>query len=509
MELYGFRVNEHSPAMEKKIYYCKIINDIRQLTKHISYYPTYRERGSVRAVLEHALEDRAVMLDHIIRYVSEILRSHDIYYYDAARLMDACDMAAGNYVDACMEVQELCCVAAEDLEMQRQLRELRKAGRTRIGAIGQGFSGLAVGMLKAGAVNAATGVLHSAFNAVGNLFSRWEYSDKLDELYDDPRVWKIFHGALQQDCACFPEIIGGILSEEVGPEWAYPFFRERRERMESILLQIAHADIPEDKWPRLLADAVFNVAPYEPSVYFTCAAYLNTDADNLYKAARLFSVEDYYGRVDRRVEEKQREAQEAERRRSGPAEFFGEDLVAAKIFLNRSHADDELYFFVEDRLSPDFNEMIKILLDQRNFLVNGKPEGELFSTADRRKLTFFEFDVPTPLARRRIIAECFAACGAVPRSGEQAFFFVDAAFGKSLQQGTLVTDRALYSSRFPGTPFDYEGIDMLRCGALDSLELVYRGKTLDLKLPQRKKINSLLALACMYFKYGKIEERKV
>lgn len=58
MDLYGFSVNEHSPSMEKKIYYCKIMNDIRQMSKHIPIYQTYQKRGSLHAVVEWALEDR-------------------------------------------------------------------------------------------------------------------------------------------------------------------------------------------------------------------------------------------------------------------------------------------------------------------------------------------------------------------------------------------------------------------------------------------------------------------
>lgn len=508
MELYGFRVNEHSPAMEKKIYYCKIINDIKQLARHISYYPTYQKRGSVRAVLEHALEDRVVMLDHIIRYVADILQSHDIYDYDAELLMEACDLVGGHYVDACMEVQELCCKVTEQAEAERQMRELRKASRTRIGAIGQGLPGLAVGMLKAGAVNTATGLLHSGFNAVGNLLSKWECSERLEWLYQHPQTWRLFHGALQQDCAHLPQIIGEILAAELGPEWAYPFSEERRDQVKSILCQMEEGRIPKEKWPRLLADAIFNAAPYEPAVYIACCSLLNTDPVNLYQAGRLFHVEDYYGQVDRLLEQRQKEKDEEERRRSRPEQFFGEELVDAKIFLNRSHADDALYCFVEDQLSPDFNEMIKILLDQRNFMVNGKPEGEIFDRASRRRLFFFEFDVPTVLARQREIQQCFELCGVAPAEGETAFAFIDSSSGAAKKSGVLITDRALYSTGLSGQRLDYRGVDAIRCGPLDSMEFVYQGQTLDLKLPPHRMINSFLVLACMYFKYGKIKERE-
>lgn len=503
MDLYGFSVNEHSPSMEKKIYYCKIMNDIRQMSKHIPIYQTYQKRGSLHAVVEWALEDRMDMLDPIIRYVSDILQSHDVYYYDPARLMDACDMVSGCYVDACMALQEACCEVTNCAAELKQLRELRKAARTRVGAIGQGFSGLAVGMLKAGTINMATGLFHSAFNVVGNLYTRWQCEEGLERLYELPQNWEMLRNALGQDCAQLPRIIGDILSVEVGPDWAYPFTQERAEQAMSIIQQMEEGRIPKEKWPRLVVDTVVNAIPFDPEVYFRCADLMEGNIDGIYQAARLFHVEDFYGALDRKAEKRRHDREEKARRQSVPEWFFGEDLTAAKIFLNRSNADDSLYYLVEDQLSPDFNDMIKILLDHRMFIVGGKPEGELFDRAARRYLRLFEFDIPTVLARQREIAQYFTLCKAKASEGERAYTFINRSCGTSKNGGLLITDRGLYSTLFPGFRLDYEGIDVIRCGILDSLELVYRGKTLDLKLPHHNKVNAFLVLACMYFKYGK------
>ena len=110
-------------------------------------------------MFDHILSDRITLYAPIFQYVSAELQKHHIYHYDSARILDACDIVSGKYIAALLDIQERCCEIVGALEEEMQLRQLRKDSRTRIGAIGSGVSGLAVGMLKAGAINAASGVI--------------------------------------------------------------------------------------------------------------------------------------------------------------------------------------------------------------------------------------------------------------------------------------------------------------------------------------------------------------
>ena len=153
MQLYGFQINEQSVSMQRKAYYCKLIADTDQLARQIKYYPLYEEHRTIKGVFENLLKDREVLYAPLFRYVSDELQAHGIYNYDSQRIIDACDAVSGKYISVYMDIQEQCCEIVGALEEEMQLRQLRKDTRGRIGAIGSGVGGLAVGMLKAGTLN--------------------------------------------------------------------------------------------------------------------------------------------------------------------------------------------------------------------------------------------------------------------------------------------------------------------------------------------------------------------
>ena len=510
MQLYGFQINEKTVSMQRKAYYCRLISDTDQLARQIKYYPLYESHGSLKIVFDHILSDRITLYAPIFQYVSAELQKHHIYHYDSARILDACDIVSGKYIAALMDIQEQCCEIVGALEEEMQLRQLRKDTRTRIGAIGSGVSRLAVGMLKAGAINAASGVIHSVGNTVGNLFSKMFCDSQIDELYHEQRTRQSLLNGMQADCRAIPLIIGQILQAEVDDTWQYPFRDFRYTDAKAICNQISQNMIPEEQWKQLLTTCIVNYAPYAPELYEYAEKTLGENDGHLLETAHFFSVSRYFQPKEENMRREQRFREYQTNAEAKPQAFFGGRLYEARSFLFMSHIDDYIYNAVEDVLSPDFNEMIKHILDFRMFInEKGEEDGQLFDHRTRRRMIFFEFDSPSLLGKQKFIQQFCGTCHANLLDEEEAYAFIDLTSTWTRSEGILITNRGLYFSGAcnvirKGEPLLYEKIDRMVCDPV--LEVTYDGTSVKTKFPSNARINNFLIFACMYFKFGQFEK---
>ena len=511
MQLYGFQINEQSVSMQRKAYYCKLIADTDQLARQIKYYPLYEEHRTIKGVFENLLKDRKILYSPLLQYVSTELQTHGIYCYDNQRILDTCDVISGKYISAYMDIQEQCCEIVGALEEEMQLRQLRKDARSRIGAIGSGVGGLAVGMLKAGTLNIASGALYSAGNAVGNLFSKMYCDSQMDELYHTHATRQSLLNGMQADCRAIPMVIAQILQAEIDNTWQYPFQASRLTDVTAICRQISDKTIPHGKWAQLLTGCIINYAPFLPKLYDFAEKALGEDDGHLLEAAHFFSVTRYFQPIeekrqrDKSFREYQKDAEEK------PKKFFGNKLYEAKTFLSMSLIYDDVYCTVEDVLSPDFNDMIRHLLDFRMYINDkGEEDGPLFDHRTRRRMIFFEFYSPSKLGKQNFIRQFCETCHAKLSPGEEAFAFIDLTSTWTRSEGILITNRGFYfsgtcNSVAPGSPLLYEKISRMVCDPVMTVE--YDGAKVRTKWPSNERINNFLIFACMYFKFGQFEEK--
>lgn len=510
MQLYGFQFNEQSLSMQRKAYYCKLISDTDQIARKIKYYPLYEDHRNMRGVFEHVLSDRIALYAPLLQYVSEELQKHQIYHYDAEKILDACDVVSGKYISAIMDIQERCCEIIGAHEEEMRLRQLRKASRARIGAIGSGVSGLAIGMLEAGALNAASGMLHSAGNAVGDLFSKMSCDSQLDDLYHTHHTRQSLLNGMQADCRAVPIIIGLILQAEIDDTWQYPFQKQRVSAAKAICNQIKSGMISQNEWPRLLTTCIVNYVPYDPGLYTYAEKALGDDDGHLMETAHFFSVTRYFQPKEKQAQKDRKWQAYQENVELKPKTFFGENLHEAEAFLSMSFIYDRIYDSVEDVLSPDFNAMIKHLLDYRTFInEKGEEDGSLFDHRARRRMIFFEFDSPSRLGKQTYIRQFCDICHARLAPSEKAFVFIDLTGTWTRSEGILITDRGLYFSGGCnvvkwGEPLLYSKIDRITCDPV--MKIQYDSTSAKAKYPSNEIIKNFLIFACMYFKFGTFGE---
>lgn len=499
MELYGFYINEKSESMMKKAYYCKVHADLEALVPKLQYYNMfYSKKGSILQALNDAFEDRKKVMQPAIVYISEQLIAHKVYSYTEEDILELCDTIGGHFLDAFLELCDDFFEITDQEEDMRELRELRKNARTHIGAIGSGVPSLAVAAVEAGAINAATGMVHSIINIFGNAISAFERMDCLQSMYECDDTWGLLQKGIQNDCRCMDKVLSILLSDALGNGWQYPFSEEKKKEIKKYAINIRDGKIPRKEWARILVTNIINDAPYWPELYIYVEAILGEDHGNLLRTAEFFSV---YPFIEK-CEQKRQAALQEKRSKALQSNFWHEKQEEAEDFLFNSGVWDTLYREVDGRITPDFDYMISILNGERHFYINGKEHGPIFQNNARRHLIFFAFDFSLMQKEKEIERYC-KLCHVQLKPGEKPYYFLDTTNFCTRKSGIVATNYGFYlSNPKKMNPLYYENITSMRCGMLNSMDIFYNGEDAKVDLPPVEQINNMLVFTCMYFKYG-------
>lgn len=497
MELYGYRINEQSPSMKQKAYYCKLYSDFHRMAEKINYYGVcYINKGNIRNVLLDAQKDRIRLYAPVFQYILSELHSKGIYHYNEEELLRICDNIDGRFISACLEISEDCCEILGEEKAERKLRELRKQARTRVGAIGTSVTNLAVNMLEAGAINIATGAIHSVANIIGNGLSAINRESAMQNFYESGVPWTLIQKGLREDCCLMVLVISQIFAKELGLEWLYPFTTERLKETKIIIEKIQNNSIARSECPRLLLDCIINRAPYYEPLYDVAEKILGDDNGNLQKIARHFSVSKYIAKVER--EEKLN--QYREKCQNNKERFFGSKLDDAEAFLDKTDVYDRIFCSVEEQLSDDFNKTLAFLLE-RTWMKNGK-ESPILGNNQRRHLVLFNFDL-TLMQREKEIQKYCKQCHVNLKQGEIPYYFMDTTSFCTKGNGIVATNYGFYLSNPRNeNPLFYKNITSMPCGMMDSMDIYYNGKNAKVSLVSDEVLNNFLIFTCMYFKYG-------
>lgn len=175
---------------------------------------------------------------------------------------------------------------------EEERRRVRKESRGRIVGGGFGISGATKGMITAGAINAATGIVHSMFNSIGNAIDRSKLKDKKQEIYNDESFHDIFVDGLRKSISQ----IGIILAEQIleldlhssinkeGPDGI---------RRAEVLINNLKADrIPVEAVPDIITTILSNATMLPAAYHIKFSKYLNdTDIQEIFKMKQYLDIE--------------------------------------------------------------------------------------------------------------------------------------------------------------------------------------------------------------------------
>lgn len=198
-----------------------------QKTAREEYLAWYQKAGMVEAVLKDMLVFQQTLLEEqVLKPLFQDLAQAGIYDVGWKEYCAIC----GNYNEMTQERDRLQ-ARYNEIEQARQAevdyREQRKAGRTRWSGGGFGLGGAIKGAAQAAAMNAVSGLGHSAFNAVGNIGSAVVSGGAKAGLYRDAATQDTLMKALTRDIHHIFSLHIDFLNQQKGP-WIIQSFSVNR-----------------------------------------------------------------------------------------------------------------------------------------------------------------------------------------------------------------------------------------------------------------------------------------
>ena len=171
-------------------------------------------------------------------------------------------------------------------EQKAQYRTMRKNMRGRWTGGGFGLSGAIAGAATAGMLNAASGIGHGIFNAIGNIGSSWEAKEKKRKLYENPDTVGRLLQALSDDAFNILLANTDCGSERFGIEYK-PRYEEESERANAILGNLEKLQVEGSKFKEMMGE-LFELDPYNIRFYRLALSRFGYEKKELQSMAGFF-----------------------------------------------------------------------------------------------------------------------------------------------------------------------------------------------------------------------------
>lgn len=239
--------------------------------------------GNIDTVIEgdRGLLKGAEYVEHLFLSFSDLFASKGQYDIDDKYFLDhpLYKKVLGPYFSAINKIEGLRNNIVGEKNDAEAYRDARKESRSRIVGGGFGISGALTGMAAAGAINIGTGLAHSTFNAIGNMFSAISAYSSKSSLYSDSKP--ILLEGLKQSFENVMLILIDVLKPNVN-------FNHDREA--TILKNIDNGSIGESNIKKALLEAFLRY-PYDEMAYKIYICHYAEDENDLLVMAKYFGVD--------------------------------------------------------------------------------------------------------------------------------------------------------------------------------------------------------------------------
>lgn len=242
-----------------------------------TFREAYEELGSLDAFHEKGYDIGNTLIFIIIDKAVRICTKANRYDINVDRFLelDTDNIITRPWTEAFLAIDEEYIKIQDTILSEEQRRELRKNSRARM--IGTGLG------LEAGAVNLATGAIHSIFNSIGNAFTRANANNKKKAIYNNEKIILYLQEQLEKSI----KNISIILAYEVFD--LYPF-EKNIQNAKAIIDNINANRIPTNHILDAILDAL-EINPFEMSLYNKGRQYLSgTDLKTLDSMAEFFGI---------------------------------------------------------------------------------------------------------------------------------------------------------------------------------------------------------------------------
>ncbi|MEK4713566.1 hypothetical protein [Sporosarcina sp. FSL K6-5500] len=201
----NFNIFGQNLAFEDKEFLAfEIKSHFRSLGKKYSqaFYEQYKQWNSAENVVKKGEDTVFSYAEEVAGEAVKIFLNLDIYSISKTVLLNE-HMDLSNFYEASDRFNQALRSISRSTAEAARYRESRKNSRGRLVGGGFGLGGAAKGIATAGAVNMATGILHSSVNVFGNIMSSIDEGDKVNNLYADFRYAFDFTKAISLDFDLF------------------------------------------------------------------------------------------------------------------------------------------------------------------------------------------------------------------------------------------------------------------------------------------------------------------
>ena len=247
------------------------------------FYNWYKKRSGIEDVLKNYTDIAVSMVEkYAFSPLFNSLSSFEIYDISDDRYISQC--VDCSKIDNAFEMilSELEKIIDDQNEM-KQYRATRKAYRGRMVGGGFGLSGAIKGAVQAGAINATTGMAHSAVNAIGNMGSSIAASSKKSSLYKNNQTKDVLAAGI-----CLSILSTFENHKELINKYSKRYFEDGFDEDKAKAL-FENAMRISDKREMLLVDSVANY-PGENTLAYIFKNY-KSERKNVYAIGEVFGLD--------------------------------------------------------------------------------------------------------------------------------------------------------------------------------------------------------------------------
>ena len=226
----------------------------------------FRKFSNMEAVINNVEDLGNTFIFQIAEWGVSFLNQNKIYSYDINRFLEEyCREYLEPWFDAVQEIEDQYNEIIMSKEEAMEYRRQRKAGRGRLVGGGFGVSGAAKGMAMAGAANLATGMAHSAANAVGNIASSISASNKKSALFKREETRNTYARGLFVTMFNLHYAVARALEKNSNCPVTY-LSKGAANEADAIFHNIKKGIVPKEDIPDQLI-RVISIYPYDKEVY--------------------------------------------------------------------------------------------------------------------------------------------------------------------------------------------------------------------------------------------------
>lgn len=255
-----------------------------------------------------------------------------------------------NFSQSINDVEETLSYIKLNQQQAEYERDLAKESRFRLQGGGFGLSGAVKGIITAEAINLASGIAYSAFNAVGNLFTYMSTSSSKSELYRKSKSYLL--SALQKDISNLAIIIADLIGNAVHLD---------AKMAKSIIDNIDNNVITNDFIEKALVKGLES-DPYNETLYKYFIYYRKNSEDDILQMSKYFNINlDNYLNLLHNVN----------------GYYFKDIEIAqkARMYLDEFNIEP---FFLESRYwSKENSYLLLAILTSLDYIFNSSSENEL------------------------------------------------------------------------------------------------------------------------------------